>query len=1029
MLGLKKAMENFELRFPTELNTIKIRKEHKKRQNSLGCTHETENPCIFRKLRKMYLEDETVNIKKIKNYTKLPQIILRKNVSDFKLNTQNDSFNNTPTYTNFDNSQQNMPIQFSSKRLIENNISACDLMTHNEMMLIAGLKQTETPLNSNFSQFKSTITKINHKFELSKSEKKNQKDSPRGNSFFRIRTRKESENAKRKNSSVKKKTQISRWNKALENNSEENISERKKSNEPIIKLAPKYPMHSTVMKFINMLVDKDPLYAFFKWALQCKNSLLDNRKILNYYIICCLKYHVAPIQLHTDDAGLIFLLENIEITEGIGKAIGKIIPYCPDLQKLIINCKNATDTGLSAIIKGASRAKSLRQISLQGGMPLGVKSIFKLSKFINKPKPQNLIDLSVICIEVPSVLLGILTENMANTKMLQRLTLNEMNFDDISLDYLIDVIKNSKELYYLNLSKIVVNCIQLSKITNAISLSTKFEYVDISNIAFGAQGRGMITETRQELLHILSDFIKKSMRLIHLDICNTKLSEQQAAKIIKSACESASLRSIHLSHDCVSDKFSNDWISKDLCEITKGLNLFEIEKQSLVIWRPKDLSALGEKWIISNECFICNHWNISVFSCSQYVLSKEPTRRLITETYKSLEIPIQYKASPQTFTKIVESQFEHFYPCYNITPKQIYDPVYFVCIMLPPKEAEKYRITAGSIEVLHGTINIEPRLSEIRGNYKSLKKARIFAKSDSVFANWQEDTGEIIEKMMKIDYYSSKLAKFIKLESESRQLLSMLCQYGVKIKELFISIASRSKYPNIGWLDFTSFFKKKKILEGCCTLSDLDRFFIAVNIDIEKDAIEEKDEANPERELCRHEFVEILVRIANRKYRESKRVKTYANALKCLIDDLLSDTDLCISSLRINKIWTLQIDDLLKGNFVSLTTIFETISANKKEITLQTAINLIKNRVKIPISDTEITAMFAYSKITLINELEQIKEYKILKFEEFLEFIVRIADVSENKKFDLVDKLDSFLSKLLGAYKLLKKPAYNPDDE
>ena len=36
--------------------------------------------------------------------------------------------------------------------------------------------------------------------------------------------------------------------------------------------------------------------------------------------------------------------------------------------------------------------------------------------------------------------------------------------------------------------------------------------------------------------------------------------------------------------------------------------------------------------------------------------------------------------------------------------------------------------------------------------------------------------------------------------------------------------------------------------------------------------------------LCRYEFLELLVRIANQKYRESKQVKTYAEALLKLID-------------------------------------------------------------------------------------------------------------------------------------------------
>lgn len=47
-------------------------------------------------------------------------------------------------------------------------------------------------------------------------------------------------------------------------------------------------------------------------------------------------------------------------------------------------------------------------------------------------------------------------------------------------------------------------------------------------------------------------------------------------------------------------------------------------------------------------------------------------------------------------------------------------------------------------------------------------------------------------------------------------------------------------------------------------MSTIDRIFIATNVETES------LEDNPDRDLCRYEFFEILVRIADEKYKKSK---------------------------------------------------------------------------------------------------------------------------------------------------------------
>lgn len=69
------------------------------------------------------------------------------------------------------------------------------------------------------------------------------------------------------------------------------------------------------------------------------------------------------------------------------------------------------------------------------------------------------------------------------------------------------------------------------------------------------------------------------------------------------------------------------------------------------------------------------------------------------------------------------------------------------------------------------------------------------------------------------------------------------------------------------------------ILDKAITLSTLDRLFIATNVELV-----EMDE-NPDKELCRFEMLEILVRIAGAKYKDTGTTKTYGEALKMLLDN------------------------------------------------------------------------------------------------------------------------------------------------
>ena len=95
--------------------------------------------------------------------------------------------------------------------------------------------------------------------------------------------------------------------------------------------------------------------------------------------------------------------------------------------------------------------------------------------------------------------------------------------------------------------------------------------------------------------------------------------------------------------------------------------------------------------------------------------------------------------------------------------------------------------------------------------------------------------------------------------------------------------------------------------------------FSATNFEV--DGVDDGDD-NPDNELIRFEFMEILVRIADVKYKKAGITNTFAEStLKLIYDVLLPWFDReqgHWGDFRITKLWSIDVDDLITGNMVGL---------------------------------------------------------------------------------------------------------------
>ena len=345
---------------------------------------------------------------------------------------------------------------------------------------------------------------------------------------------------------------------------------------------------------------------------------------------------------------------------------------------------------------------------------------------------------------------------------------------------------------------------------------------------------------------------------------------------------------------------------------------------------------------------------------------------------------------------------------------------------MPPNTCIKYKILLSNGESYINTVKVEPRLEEMHdpSHYVIQTKLREFSKSNSVFANWRIDTKNDLRRMILTDYNATKIKNLINSETEFNEVIEIFINHASKLKELFISMAAKSAYPYASRFLFNSYLKKKNILGSACTLSDVDRYFIATTLGRERESNIIDSNFN------RSGFFEMLVRIANRKYRETFTAKTYPASLSMLMKQLFHKENFGISSFRETKIWQLNIDDLIKGNLEEIKLIFNSNAIDGKYLAIKNIINIVKVKCELNISEHDIINLYGISKMTVINEAKEGDAYGQMIFEEFLEFLVRLAvSIIPSKSKRIDDQLSGLLSIMLPKYGLVKKPAFLPENE
>eukprot|EP01017_Pseudomicrothorax_dubius_P024524 TRINITY_DN2605_c0_g1_i1.p2 TRINITY_DN2605_c0_g1~~TRINITY_DN2605_c0_g1_i1.p2 ORF type:complete len:419 (+),score=96.01 TRINITY_DN2605_c0_g1_i1:266-1522(+) len=317
---------------------------------------------------------------------------------------------------------------------------------------------------------------------------------------------------------------------------------------------------------------------------------------------------------------------------------------------------------------------------------------------------------------------------------------------------------------------------------------------------------------------------------------------------------------------------------------------------------------------------------------------------------------------------------------------------------------------------------------------------RRFEKATSVFKDFVEDSDVTLRRMMDADLRNGKFNRIIKSPeafAEFKETLFVRYRY---LKSVFIRYISQecSVYPGISFMEFGRMCRDAKILDPRLKGSDIDRAFIAANYEVEESV------DNPDSRLCRFEFIEAVLRLALTRFFEQGGKVSQAAVFEKFMDTVVrgkfrNATEEC-ENFRRRFVYSLGVNDVLACNMEMVEKLYKKYTDKRiGVVTLENARQLVQESL-IFLPDRDVVAAFSYSKMSLINELEQTTRYSYttLLFSEFLEFIVRIADLcfrgTESEDLPLHLKVDSTLENIATILGFPRKdfvdlPEYYEDDD
>jgi hypothetical protein len=782
---------------------------------------------------------------------------------------------------------------------------------------------------------------------------------------------------------------------------------------------------------------------------------------LSVYSIACEELKVAPVPAIAKVTGSKLILNRYQLQTSLCKALARTLPALTQLTTLHLDQNDINDAGGAALIAGIARQDSLQSFFYTRN-ELGMR----IAEGLAGLKESNLVEISFNGCKVVNSALPCVISSVLRIKKLNKLSISDISLQETAISALISGLKRSN-LSHLDLSYNQIPLPATKSFLTYLRRDTKLRYLDYS--------WNSLASADNEVAYMLGAILRAQSCLVHLNLSNTQLDEEGLRLVLQGVRKSGTLVSLHLTGNSITMQLAEhinrlleakqetrlisdsaavrsaplvsslptvlpkrhpdpslanlkvrDSLGHKLIAHRDSLvNIFQSESRhsdpsqesyilSRVLGHPE--VADGHQWTVSQHCWVCERWSIFTFNVEESRLKRVESVDVLRQRLGK-DGKVVLKGSFNDWQELpLGSQAEGEYALSLLLPPGDHKCWFLynqadLCVATNYRSEEERKIRINRVRVPVRTVDVE-LMRAVRE-----EKIRVFDKNKSVFKAFMEDSEALIDQMFGNDMKHSKISRVVKEESEFKAVVSTLRANFRQIKEIFDNTAASSNYPTISWLDFTDFSTMCQLLDKkFLNTAAIDRLFIAVNVELEA-----QDE-NPNRELCRFEFFEIIVRIALCKYQD-----LCISPVQC-VQKILEEHVLKYGAgsnaiaFRKEKLYQIEVNDVLEVNLFNLQELFTSYKEPRsKHITLKGLKSLL-SKSALPYNDRDIVRDFAFSKMSILDESTSNGAHEKMVFVEFLEFLGRFSDGAIQDEVPLWGKIEQVLDAVLPAHRMKRKP-------
>jgi hypothetical protein len=789
-----------------------------------------------------------------------------------------------------------------------------------------------------------------------------------------------------------------------------------------------------IQGLFSEIINKESIFEGFK----NRNVGIEELKPSEAYGQICDQEKNAPLPVLTRTQDSALVLNRYNIGKGIALALSKAISLMPYIKQVHLDENGISDKAGAELLKGLVLNGEISSFYYTRN-EIGPNFISAFQEF---SQCESLVELNFKGCKATGQQLIDLVWSLRFCKSLKKLILAELPLSAISIEKLAKVLEASK-IMLLDLSWNTISQEASIILFTGLQQNSSLKFLDYS--------WNPLTDSDQT--EALCRLIKNHKSLMHLNLSQTKIPN--AAPYLSAIHKAKHLIGLHLTGNGIDASalpaqtlpklYPNSAVYFDMP--TKAAHTFynlssrdnngrlkiahkdsvintmspkkTIDKHLLidpkevilsrVLGQDDDLKGL-ESWGISEHCWICERWGIYRLKVTLDSLQQVATPDIFysrTLTGKKLVMKPSFNNWKDIEFELVDDT-KGEYEVNILIPSGkhrflIIKDDSSVCVTRKVSAAKWKKLLVNEF-----TMPLRELEIALTGEM-TLAVAQLFDKNKSVFRNFLEETEAIVKASFESDMKIMRPGRIVREMPELNKLLVCIGKNYAKIKAIYLELIITQRFPIMGTDDLWKLCEKIKVFDEDFTQAKFDLICEQMSFD--------KSE-NQELRISRCGFVEFLIRVVTIKY-STLELSVAEKFAMFLTNHLFKYTQQARTGrFRKEKLYNLEVNDLLEKNGLNLQTLLLRYKEGDGRWLSINGAMLMFESVKWEIPLNVVIRMFAYSKMAVINEMNEDGAYDRLQFVEFIEFLCRSIDWVVKEEQGLDQKLLFCLPQILEANKV-----------